>query len=151
MTQVSLKTKAGKIFWASLIAYCVVFAAFYINTQYSFTRLDKELKSGSLSSIPAEACAMTKGCSDVHLLPYLVLNEETGKYVAQVAITMGKKSPHFDEAVLESLLDKRRASLPWYVNNKLDSIRIGSINGNTKPSNLAKAEWYLSLEKKLGE
>jgi hypothetical protein len=151
MTQVSLNTKAGKIFWASLIAYCLMFAVFYINTQYSFNKLDLELKYGRLSSVPLEACATIKGCTDAHFLPYLVLNEATGKYIAQVDITIGKKNSNFDESPLNILLEKMRPDLPWYINNKLESIQVGSVNGNMKPSNLVKAEWYLSLEKKLGE
>lgn len=151
MTQVNLNTKAGKIFWASLIAYCLAFTAFFINTQYSFDKLHEELKSGRLSSIPVEACAKMEGCTDAHFLPYLVLNEDTGKYVASVDVTLSNKQKQFDDSALNTLLEKNRPSLPWYVNNKLDSIKVGSINGNRKPSNLVKAEWYLSLEKKIGE
>lgn len=149
MNQLSLSTKAGKVYWASLLGYCITFAAFFFNTQFALGKLDDELRSGSLSSIGATACARMKGCLDITYLPYLVLNKDTNKYIAQVAIAI-KNTKNIDQSILLSLLEEKRASLPWYVNQKFDSFDVVMVNGVRKPQAEKRADWYLSLINKLG-
>lgn len=49
MSKVGLGNIAGKTFWISLLGYCLVFAAFHFNTQYSLNKLESEMRSGHVS------------------------------------------------------------------------------------------------------
>lgn len=150
MNQVSLSTTAGKVFWASLIAYCLTFSAFYYNTQYTLGKVDEALSdSGILGQVRTEVCAKMVGCKDIAYSPYLIINDETKKYVVEVGINI-KHPKDVNEKLLNSLLDAKRTSLPDYVNQKIDSFSIVMINGNRVKAAKNKPYWYVSLISKLG-
>ena len=145
MSKVSLSSKSGKVFWASLLGYCAVFTVFYFNTQFSLGKLEAEMRNGSIfDTLRHTACEQTLGCKQITYLPYLVLNQSTGKYKVQVVVDINN-SKSVNSVALNKLLDEQRANFPWYVNNKLDSIEITFVNGNKVTSEQNKPDWYLSL------
>jgi hypothetical protein len=145
MGKISLSNMAGKVFWASLFGYCAVFTVFYFNTQYSLGKLDNEMRNGNMfETLRHTACEQTKGCVEINFLPYLVLNESTGKYKVQASVKV-KHPKDINREMINQMLDAQRANLPWYVNNKLDSIEVAIVNGNKIVPEKSKPDWYLSL------
>jgi len=145
MQKISLSNTAGKVFWGSLLGYCAVFSGFYYNTQYSLGKLEHEMRNGSVfDAIRHTACEQTKGCKDMDYLPYLILNEATGKYKVQV-IVKAKDAKQVNDIALNQQLDAQRTNLPWYVNNKLDSIEVAIVNGKRVIELPTKPSWYQSL------
>jgi len=150
MSKVSLSNKAGKAFWMSLLGYCAVFSVFYYNTQYSINALESEMRHGSVfDTIRHNACEQMKGCKELDYLPYLILNEATGKYKVQAVLKI-KNAKDVDSVAINSLLDDQRENLPWYVNNKLDAIEVAVINRIRVVPLPIKPSWYQSLISKLG-
>lgn len=145
MSKVSLTNTSGKVFWGSLLGYCVVFSAFHFNTQHALGLLESEMRTGHVfDGIRHTACEQTKGCKVMSYLPYLSLNTETGKYKVQIAVDLANPKD-INPIVLNELLDEKRAEFPWYVNNKLDSIEVAVINGNKVVTESVKPNWYLTL------
>ncbi|MEI8362388.1 MAG: hypothetical protein WCG35_04115 [Betaproteobacteria bacterium] len=150
MNQVNLLTKAGAIFWLSLIGYCSLFGAFYYNTQHTYQILDLIVRSNSMVDLGRKACEQMKGCTGITFLPYLVINNDTHKYIMQVAIQT-KKPTNVDYIILKSIFDESKAEWPQYLSRKIDSIQIVSINGqNIQTKSEKRPEWYLSFIAKLG-
>lgn len=145
MSKISISNTAGKVFWGSLLGYCAVFAVFYFNSQYSLDKLENEMRSGNIfDTIRHTACEQTAGCKDMDYLPYLVLNKATGKYKVQV-VAHAKDANQINGIALNRLLDAQRANLPWYENNKLDSIEVAIVNRNRVVPLTSKPSWYQSL------
>lgn len=149
MNQVSLSTTAGKIFWASLFGYCLAFGAFYFNTQYAIGELESEMRFRStFNNIGRDACHRMNGCTGFTYLPYLVMNNETKKYVVEVSVNI-KNTKNIDYDAFQAPLERVRSVFPWYVNQKLDSIKIVMVNNRKINVSEKKPDWYLSLVSKL--
>ncbi len=150
MSNVGFSTKAEKIFWGSLMAYCLTFGLLYLNTQYAFNKLKDEMNTGVLSSIPEEACASMKGCNKAAMSPFLMLNKDTKKYSIRFAVSI-KDAKNIDQSIIDKLFDKKRKELPWYINNKLDSIVVTNVNNLTVNKHAdIRAGWYIQLINYLG-
>ncbi len=151
MSVVTLSSKAGKIFWGSLLGYTLTYGAFFYTTQYALSELENEVSTGGMfTTLSNTACEQMKGCKAITYLPLLVMNDETNKYAVQVSIDI--KSPkEINLNLLNGLLDEKREILPWYVNNRLDSIQIGMVNGEQIKPTDKRAEWYVSLMNKFGK
>ncbi len=145
MSKVNLSNTAGKVFWGSLLGYCIVFSAFYYNTQYSLNTLESEMRHGHIfDTVRHTACEQIKGCQDIDYLPYLLLNEATGKYKIQAVVNTNDEK-NIGADTLNQVLDQQRSNLPLYVNNKLDSIEVAIVNRVRIVPKPTKPSWYQSL------
>lgn len=145
MGKISLSNKASKVFWVSLFGYCLTFGAFFYNSQYAFGKLKDEMRNGSMFDVLSHtACEQMKGCNNIKYLPFLVMNDDTNKYKIQVSIDT-KNTNAISPDLLNQLLDEQRINLPWYINQKIDSIEVAIINNNKVVSVDRKPSWYKSL------
>lgn len=151
MSAVTLSSKAGKIFCGSLLGYTLTYGAFFYTTQHALRGIEEEVATGGMfTTIGNTACEQMKGCQRITYLPLLAMNDETKKYAVQVSIDI-KSSNDINLDLLNSLLNEKRDSLPWHMNNRLDSIQIGMVNGKQINPTDKRAGWYVTLMKKFGK
>lgn len=146
MNEVSLKTKWGIIFWVSLVAYCITFWCFYLNTQYVSRGIDKAFyHNGPLSSLNESACSQMKGCTNLVYLGDLKLDKATNKYTIQASLTI-KNENNLNPRVFDSLLDAKRGELPEYLNKHIGKVEIVELNGRRIiPAIDKRAAWFKSM------
>lgn len=128
MNQVSLSSTAGKLFWASLFAYCVAFSGFYFNTQYTLSRIDYEEQHGVFLGFKGAICgSMGENCNDIKFVNYLIDSQR--KYITYVDIHEKKKQP-IDIVLLQRNYHEFMGRLPWYIRMQFgSSMEIKTING----------------------
>ena len=136
MNQVRLSTIAGKLFWLSLIGYCVAFGGFFFTTQYTLSRIDFEEQHGAFLGFKEAICNRYNNCSDIKFENNLV--DAKRKYSTFVDIQYAK-SQQVDVAVLQNNYAAFVKTLPWYVRMQFSSsMEIKTINGKPfKESNHA--------------
>jgi hypothetical protein len=148
MNQVNLSTKAGKIFWASLLGYCITFGAFYLNAK-KLDDLENYVRySPDFASIGHDGCKKMVGCKGFEYLHVLMINDDTKKYMALVSVDI-KRLKNVDSSAFQTILEERRKQLPLDVSDKLDSIKIFVINGQKIQESEKRPSWYLSTIAKL--
>jgi hypothetical protein len=126
MNQVNLSTKAGKIFWASLLGYCIAFGGFYFTTQYTQSRLDFEEKQGEFLNFRDSICEQGKTCSNIN---YMNVDGKKHKTIVDI---QNKDIKKFDEERLQRNYSEFMKKLPWYLQMQFDSMMvIKTVNGKS--------------------
>lgn len=127
MNQVRLSTTAGKLFWLSLIGYCVAFGGFFFTTQYTLSRIDFEEQHGAFLGFKEAICSSGKNCSDIKFENTLI--DTKRKYSTFVDVQYAKLQP-IDVTLLQKNYADFVGTLPWYVRIQFSaSMEIKSING----------------------
>ena len=107
---VNLNTRAGWIFWLSLLAYCLAFAAFYFFTQYAAYRVDYEQEKGAFTHFEHYICGNGADCKSIKNINYIDFGDNF--YTTNVEIISNKK---LDVAKLQNKYAEFITQLPWYV------------------------------------
>lgn len=127
MNQVGVSTLAGKIFWASLLGYCVAFGGFFFTTQHTLSQIDFEEQHGAFLGFKDAICNGGKNCSDIKYVNNLV-GEKRG-YSTFVDVQL-KKNQSENVALLQQNYTEFMRKMPWYVRMQFSSnMEIKSING----------------------
>lgn len=112
MNQVSLSTTAGKLFWISLVAYCIAFGAFYFMTQYAQSRIVFEEEHGVFATFKADACNHASSCTN-----FILSNEfdtTQKKLITKLDVPYKRNKP-INQEKLQQDYTALIGSLPWYV------------------------------------
>lgn len=112
MSQVSISTTAGKLFWLSLIGYSAAFAGFYALTQYTQARIAREESSGVFAAFKQMACNHQPSCSDFTLTN--TFESTQNKLITRLEIPYQQKRS-IDQVKLHQDFSALIATLPWYV------------------------------------
>lgn len=132
MHKINLTTAAGKLFWYSLLMYCIAFSGFYFLTQYTQNRITLEEESGVFALFKEAICHHEKYCSE-----FTLANEfdpVQKKLITKLNIPH-KQIKSIDRASLQQDYSALLESLPWYVKRQFGStieIRTVSIESNKK-------------------
>lgn len=133
MNQVSLSTTAGKVFWASLLLYCVTFGGFYFTTQYTLNRINFEEQSGLFLGFKEAICNNGQNCSDIKYENNLVTEKK--KYLTFVDVKF-KDSKSINMPMLQSNYAEFMSKFPWYIKMQFNSsMEIKTINGKPFKAN----------------
>ena len=133
MNQVSLSTTAGKVFWASLLCYCVAFGGFFFTTQYTLHRIDYEEQHGAFLGFKDAICSGTQNCTDIKFENNLI--DDNRKYSTFVDVQF-KKNQSENVALLQQNYTEFMRKMPWYVRMQFSSnMEIKSINGKPFKAN----------------
>lgn len=132
MHKINLTTTAGKLFWGSLLSYCIAFSGFYFLTQYTQNRIALEEESGVFASFKEASCHHEKYCSE-----FTLINEFDP---VQKKLITRLNMPHkqiksIDQVRLQQDYTALLESLPWYVKRQFGNtieIRPVSIEANKK-------------------
>lgn len=112
MDQVSLETTAGKLFWGSLLGYCLAFSGFFYLTQYAQTKIEFEEKSGVFAAFKEDACHHAAYCDEV-----IFTNEFDPlqrKLITKLDVPY-KQKKSIDKIRLQQDYTVLIASLPWVI------------------------------------
>lgn len=112
MSQVSISTTAGKLFWLSLIGYSAAFAGFYGLTQYTQARISLEESSGVFAAFKETACNQQPSCSDFTLTN--TFDSTRKQLITQLAIPY-KQRKSINQVKLQQDYSALIAVLPWHV------------------------------------
>lgn len=131
MNRVSLSSTSGKIFWASLLGYCVAFGGFYFTTQHTLNRINYEEQQGAFLSFKDSICDNGKSCEDAKFENILMFDKK--HYVTFADI---KVKSNFNEADIQKNYSRFIDTLPWYVKLQFDNVlAIRSVNGKQIKAN----------------
>ena len=112
MSQVSVSSTAGKLFWLSLIGYGAAFAGFYGLTQNTQARISLEESSGVFAAFKQSACNQQSSCGDFTLTN--TFDSTRKQLITQLAIPY-KQRKSIDQVKLQQDYIALIAALPWYV------------------------------------
>lgn len=130
MNQVNLSTRAGKLFWGSLLGYCLAFGGFYFTTQYTQSKLDFEERQGEFLNFQDVICEQGETCNNIKYM-----NVDGKKYRTLVDIQY-KGNKKFDETRLQNNYSEFMSRLPWYLQMQFNSsMEIKTINGKPFKAN----------------
>ena len=112
MSQVSISTTTGKLFWLSLIGYSAAFAGFYVLTQYTQARIAREESSGVFAVFKQRACNHQSTCSD-----FILTNgfDSTQKKLITKLELPYKQKQSVDQVKLQQDYSALIDALPWVV------------------------------------
>lgn len=123
MNKINLSTTAGKVFWASLIGYCVAFGGFYLTTQHAHDKLVYEEEQGAFLKLKDVMCADGL-CTDIkYENSYSVINKE---YKTLVDLK-SKNAPN--EPLLQTRYKDFMSEMPWYIRMQFnEQLEVRSVN-----------------------
>lgn len=132
MHKINLTTAAGKLFWYSLLGYCVAFSGFCFLTQYTQNRIALEEENGVFASFKEATCHHEKYCSEFTLTNEF--DQVQKKLITKLNIPH-KQIKSIEQARLQQDYSALLDSLPWHVRRQFGNtieIRSVSIEANKK-------------------
>lgn len=131
MNQINLSTTAGKVFFASLLGYCLAFSGFYITTQYAINRIEFEEQQGAFLSFNDAICEHGKLCNDI---------EYSNVYLENKAVTQIKVRNKNTGSTNVEQMQKNYAlfmdKLPWFVQMQFEKeMKVMTVNGKSYKAN----------------
>lgn len=116
---------AWKIFWISLIIYCLSFSGFFFLTQYTLKKLVTEEQQGKFLQFKDALCNLGNACTDVSYKNSM--NIALKQY--QTIVEISTKQP-LNQQILQSHYAEFMATLPWYVRLQFNKdLVISKVNG----------------------
>lgn len=126
MNPLSLSTTAGKLFWCSLLGYCIAFSGFYFLTQYTQNIIEHEEKSGVFAAFKDSVCHHAQYCGAMALSNEF---DPTQKRLVTKLDIPYKLKKSIDQVKLQQDYTTLINALPWYVKRQFgDSIEIRAID-----------------------
>lgn len=109
MNHVGIKQTSEKLFWLSLIIYCIGFVGFYFTTQYTFNKIEQEEQTGVFSKFKDFVCDSNKVCTNISFQNTSGIDSPFYKTHVEVV------SKHLDTEALQSRYEAFMQQLPWFV------------------------------------
>lgn len=132
MHKINSTTTADKLFWGSLLSYCITFSGFYFLTQYTQNRIALEEESGVFATYKEAICRHEKYCS-----AFTLTNEfdpVQKKLITKLNVSR-RQVKSIDQVRLQQDYTALLDSLPWYVKRQFGNtieIRTVSTEANKK-------------------
>lgn len=132
MHKINLTTIAGKLFWYSLLSYCIAFSSFYILTQYTQNRIAFEEEGGVFALFKEATCHNEKYCSE-----FTLTNEfdpAQKKLITKLNMPY-RQIKSINQVTLQQDYTALLDSLPWHVRRQFGNtieIRSVTIEANKK-------------------
>lgn len=136
MNPVSLSTTAGKVFWASLLGYCLAFGGFHFMSQYTPNRITFEEHQGLFLELNKTICKNGQYCSGIKFENKVELwQRKFTKYTTFIDLQLrGKQSANL--VMIQNNYSEFRSKLPWYVRIQFSqNVEIRTVNGKPFKAN----------------
>lgn len=131
MNRIGFKRTSEKLFWVSLVIYCLAFAGFYFTTQHTFNRINYEEQSGAFLKFKEVLCQNDKACTDITFRNIQPINSPYYRTHVDVIAKQG-----ISEQDLQRNYHTFIELLPWYIGMQFDkALVIDQLNNQPYKAN----------------